>query len=359
MDVAGFQSTARRFAQEAGFDLCGVAPVQEFRELRYFPGWIDQGKAGEMNYLQTRNEHGELKRADLKNAAPWAKSVVVCGLNYNSDSTHSIDPAPSSAGWISRYAWFRQADYHDAVLRRLRDLESRLKAESSQPIRTWCYVDTGPVIERVYAKYAGLGWIGKNTCLINEEIGSWVFLGVILTDIELGDVATLPPTDRCGSCTRCIEACPTEALSPYEMDARRCIAYLTIEKRGDIPESLRPGIGRQIFGCDICQDVCPWNGAVNETKRLPVSAVAEFEPVPELINPDLEWLAGLSREDFRRVFRHSPIKRVKYEGFRRNVAVAMGNSKDLSFRTRLEALANDENETVAGHARWALARLLE
>jgi epoxyqueuosine reductase len=321
---------------------------------------VKDGSAGEMKYLETRNEEGELKRAALKNVAPWARTVVVCALNYNSPQPYSIDRAPSDSGWISRYAWFRQMDYHDAVLKRLRDLESKLKAEAPAPLRTWCYVDTGPVIERVYAKYAGIGWIAKNTCVINEQLGSWLFLGVILTDVELATEPLAPAPDRCGSCTRCIDACPTQAITaPYQLDPRLCISYLTIEKKGEIPAELRPLMGRQVFGCDICQDVCPWNGGVAERKRPQVASAAEFDPVPALVNPDLDWLARMERKEFNEVFRHTPVKRAKYEGLRRNVAIAMGNSGQWRFVPRLEALAQDDDSGVAEHARWALKQLTE
>ncbi len=218
------------------------------------------------------------------------------------------------------------------------------------PPRTWCYVDTGPVIERIFAKYAGIGWIGKNTCVLNERLGSWLFLGVMLTSLELAP--DLPPADRCGSCTRCLDACPTNAFpAPYQLDATKCISYLTIELRGSIPEELRPGIGRQVFGCDICQDVCPWN------RQAPASSTAEFQPREKLVNPDLQWLAQLSQEEFREIFRGSPVKRARFSGLRRNVAIAMANSRDERFLIALEELSEDEDAVVAEHARWGLEYL--
>ncbi len=224
-------------------------------------------------------------------------------------------------------------------------------AQQTMPApRTWCYVDTGPVIERIVAQYAGIGWIGKNTCILNEHLGSWLFLGIMLTSLEL--TPDLPPVDRCGSCTRCLDACPTDAFpAPYQLDATRCISYLTIEKRGAIPEPLRAGIGRQVFGCDICQDVCPWN------REAPVTKTPELQPRAALVNPDLEWLAGLSVEEFREVFRGSPVKRARFNGLRRNVAIALGNSDDERFLPVLEELSHDEDQIVAEHARWALRRL--
>jgi len=211
-------------------------------------------------------------------------------------------------------------------------------------------VDTGPVIERIFAKYAGIGWIGKNTCILNENLGSWLFLGVMLTSLELAP--DVPPPDRCGSCTRCVDACPTNAFpAPYRLDATRCISYLTIEKRGPIPEDLRAGVGRQVFGCDICQDVCPWN------REAPHSRTPEFAARPSFVNPDLEWLAGLSADEFRAAFRGTPVKRAKYAGFLRNVAIAMGNSGEPRFLSLLKELNRHDVESVAEAADWALRRL--
>ena len=344
----------KRLASEVGFDLAGVAGVGETPEHRFFRRWLAEGYAGEMNYLEGSNDAGELKRASLANAAPWARSVVVCAMNYNSEQPYSTHAGTTSQGWISRYAW-SQRDYHNVVLEKLRSLEARLlevceRREIRAP-RTWCYVDTGPVIERIFAKYAGIGWIGKNTCILNEDLGSWLFLGVLLTSLEL--TPDFPAPDRCGSCTRCLDACPTNAFpAPYQLDATKCISYLTIEKRGSILEELRAGVGRQIFGCDICQDVCPWN------RQAPVSSSANFVARPELVNPDLEWLARMSVDEFREVFRGSPVKRARFNGLRRNVAIAMGNSGDEHFLAVLEELSRDEDEMVAEHARWALQRLI-
>jgi len=343
----------QRLAREIGFDLAGVAVAADTPEHRFFPGWLAGGLAGEMSYLEKRNEAGELKRASLANAAPWARSVVVCALNYNSDQPYSTHAGNTAQGWISRYAWTKR-DYHNVVLDKLRLLEAKLLelcAQQHIPVpRTWCYVDTGPVIERIFAKYAGIGWIGKNTCILNEQVGSWLFLGVILTSLELAP--NVPAPDRCGSCTRCLDACPTNAFpAPYQLDATKCISYLTIEKRGPVPEDLRAGLGRQVFGCDICQDVCPWN------REAPVSRAPELQARPELVNPDLQWLARLSLEEFREVFRGSPVKRARFAGLRRNVVVAMGNSGDDRFVPVLEELSRDADAIVAEHARWALQRL--
>jgi epoxyqueuosine reductase len=352
MTVNALSEAVKQAARELGFDLAGIAGIGEYKELQRFPEWIAEGRAGEMSYLEARNEAGDLKRSSLQNAAPWAKSVIVVALNYNNAEPYSTQQNDPARGWISRYAW-SQRDYHEVMLPKLRDLEARIAAmakDAGEEFRSWCYVDTGPLIERVYAKYAGVGWIGKNTCILNQELGSWLFLGVILTSVSLQ--ADIPAPDRCGTCTACLDACPTNAFTgPYEMDATRCIAYLTIEKKGTIPEELRPGIGRHVFGCDICQDVCPWN------RKSPPASSPEMAPRKELVNPALDWLASLTPDTFRETFRKSPVKRAKLNGMRRNVVTAMGNSGRLEFVPRLRQLANDEDAAVAEHARWALRQL--
>jgi epoxyqueuosine reductase len=342
----------KRAAREAGFELAGIAPVRDLPELNYFPDWIEAGRAGEMKYLEARDEDGQLKRASLKSAAPWARSVIVCAINYNTAHPYSTQVKDSERGWISRYAWSRE-DYHDAVMRRLRRVESCLcdaTAGDTPALQTRCYVDTGPLVERVYAKYAGVGWIGKNTCILNQKHGSWLFLGVILTSLELEP--DLPAPDRCGSCTRCIDACPTDALiAPYQLDSNKCIAYLTIEKRGEIPVDMRAGMGRHVFGCDICQDVCPWN------RKAPATSAEEFQSRAGLVNPALVWLAEMSVEEFREKFRGSPIRRAKRSGLRRNAAIAMGNSGNQRFLPLLKELAADQDSVVAESANWAVERI--
>jgi epoxyqueuosine reductase len=347
-------SVVTKAATEAGFDLVGIAPVDDAPELEHFPRWIAEGHAGEMKYLEARNEQGRLKRASLAHAAPWARSVVVCAINYNTAQPYSTQVTDQDRGWISRYAWGQQ-DYHDSVMPRLRQVEAALRnAAGSDDLVTRCYVDTGPIVERVVAKYAGIGWIGKNTCIINQKVGSWMFLGAILTSLELDHEAGLPAPDRCGSCTRCIDACPTDALiAPYQLDSNKCIAYLTIEKRGAIAEELRSGMGRHIFGCDICQDVCPWN------RKAPATNAPEFQPREQLVNPALDWLAEMSAEEFSRTFGGSPVRRSKRAGLRRNAIIAMGNSGNRKFLPLLERLAADEDEMVAESAAWAVRRLAD
>jgi epoxyqueuosine reductase len=345
-------------AQDAGFSTAGIAPVPLPEETAepYFEGWIERGYAGEMEYLKRRDQENRLLRSSLRVAVPWARSVIVCAANYNADAPKSTDPSSPESAWIARYALTgyqtRPSDYHDVLLARLKNLEQSLQ-QALGPFESRCYVDTGPLVERAYARYAGIGWTGKNTCIINQKLGSWLFLGVIVTALELPPATLFKlPEDRCGSCTRCIDACPTGALvAPYQMDASLCIAYLTIEKRGPIPEPLRPQMGRQVFGCDICQDVCPWN------RRAPVSADPELAARRELVNPALAWLSELDAESFRSLFRQSPVQRAKLHGLLRNVAIAMGNSGLATYRPKLQEWAAGTDPVLAEAARWALTRL--
>jgi epoxyqueuosine reductase len=349
----GASQQIKQFALDFGFDLAGIAGVGGHHELDSFRAWLEAGHHGEMGYLAATNESGKLKREHLANVAPWARSVVVCAVNYNSKAPYSTHAGSTRDGWIARYAW-SEVDYHDVVLERLRKVEEAIatfaKDQGEPAFRSWCYVDTGPVVERVFAKYAGIGWIGKNTCILNEKIGSWLFLGVILTN--LGLQPDLPAADRCGSCTRCLDACPTHAfMGPHQLDATKCISYLTIEKRGDIAEEMRGEMGRHVFGCDICQDVCPWN------RRVPAVALPGLLPKPERINPALDWLAEMDVEKFREVFRKSPVKRTKFSRFKRNVAIAIGNSGDHTLLASAKKLADDDDPIVAEYGRWALKRL--
>jgi epoxyqueuosine reductase len=355
-------------SNEAGFSASGIARVpppdspEHLRDLERYEQWIAAGASGEMEYLQRRNDSGALLRSSVRHVFPWARSVIVCAANYNShpavpSSIHSPD---SSRGWIASYAiTSRQeadgsvvpSDYHRVLLKRLERVADGLQAHCG-PFQSRCFVDTGPVVERLFARYAGVGWTGKNTCTLNEKLGSWLFLGVIVTSLEpAAQEAVNLAEDRCGSCRRCIEACPTNALTPYQMDASLCISYLTIEKRGAIPHDLRPKMGRQVFGCDICQEVCPWN------RRAPIAADDQLAPRRELVNPALEWLGGMQEEDFNRVFNGSPVRRAKFSGLRRNVAIAMGNSGLRRFLPKLEEWAGADDEILAETARWAISQI--
>jgi epoxyqueuosine reductase len=375
MDLAARTRWVCEQARELGFDLSGVAPAEAFAELANYSDWLERGYGGEMGYLH------DARRSDPRQVLDGARSLIVVALNYNSAHPYSTEQAAvpnddSPRGWISRYAW--GDDYHDVLHEKLNALVARMHAEWPEPFEARAYVDTGPVVERVAAKYAGLGWQAKNTCLINEELGSWLFLGVIITSLELAPSLApgeLPAADLCGSCRLCLDACPTQAFAaPYVLDARKCISYLTIELRGAIPEELRPQMANAVIGCDICQDVCPWNRKSPATKLVAfhprsVGAKSEngeekMESAASLFAPELEWLAGLSQEEFSRIFRDSAIKRAKWRGLLRNACVALGNStvtRDSDSGGRiaalLERLAASPDEILAEHARWALERL--
>jgi epoxyqueuosine reductase len=360
----------RELAVASGFDTAGVAPVvaadsgigEDRVDAERFTAWVSKGRAGEMEYLKRRNEQGVLLRSEVHVAMPWAQSVIVCALNYNALGPLSIDDAPPDTGWIARYAWSGRAesadadelvptDYHEELMGRLHKVEEKLHERFA--CQTRCYVDTGPLVERAAAAKAGVGWIGKNTCVIDQKLGSWLLLGVIVTSLPVAFEAERHiAADRCGSCTRCIDACPTDALvAPREMDASRCIAYLTIEKKGSIAEELRGLIGRQVFGCDICQDVCPWN------RRAPVASNEGMLARKQLINPALEWLAGMDAAAFKQWFKGSPLERTRRKRLHRNVAIAMGNSGEQHFIDKLKEWSEAEDPALAESAEWALQRI--
>jgi epoxyqueuosine reductase len=344
VDARALAARAKALALEAGFDLAGVADAAAPRELAYFAQWVARGHAGDMAYLT-----GQVgKRGDVRAAFPWARSVVSVALQYDTPHPYSTE-APPGRGWLSRYAW--GDDYHDVMKAMLDRVVEALRAEAG-PFEARTYADTGPIVERAYAAAAGLGAWGKNTCLLHPEHGSWFFLGEAVTDLALEPDAPRP--DMCGTCTACLDACPTGALTaPYVLDATRCISYLTIEVKGAIPEDRREGVGRHVFGCDVCQDVCPWN------RRRRRRGPAAFEPRPGAVAPELGALAALDDKAFRERFRRSPVKRAKRRGLLRNVAVAMGNSGDAGHRPALERLSDDEDPVVREHAAWALRRLAE
>jgi epoxyqueuosine reductase len=391
--TAELLSEVRGAASQAGFHLCGIAraePSPASCDSGRFALWIEQGRAGEMEYLKRRDEDGRLLRSDLQVAIPWARSVIVCALNYASADPYSTDAAPAAAGWIGRYAWsgreeqvsggsapgaanklqeswkrlpLRATDYHEELLSRLREVEARLL--KAMPCQTRCYVDTGPIVERDFAARAGIGWIGKNTCVINQEQGSWLLLGVIVTSLPVARTAAMEiAPDRCGSCTRCIDACPTDALvAPREMDASRCIAYLTIEKKGAIAAEFRELMGRQVFGCDICQDVCPWNERARNqwhhsgNRQQQPDVTPGMEVRQELVNPPLAWLGAMDSSEFKRLFKRSPVERTGRRRLHRNVAIAMGNSGQSEFLPRLREWAAGEDPVLAEAAEWAIGRI--
>jgi epoxyqueuosine reductase len=331
-------------ALELGFDLCGIAPAEKFPELAFFREWIDRGYAGEMAYLPRSAD----RRADVREVVPGARSVIVTATLYNTVGPYESEPTTPGAAIISRYAW--GDDYHDVLKQRLDALLAWMHAVWPEPFDARAYVDTGPVQERVYAQYAGLGWIGKNTCLINPDAGSWLFLSEIICTLPLEPDG--PGVDQCGACTRCLEACPTDALvAPGVLDATRCLSYLTIELKNAIPEALRPALGPRVYGCDVCQDVCPYNQAA------PRSQAEEWQARPGLDLPALVDLWRLPDADLRRLIKGSPMTRAKLTGLRRNVAVAIGNSGDAAARAVLGERSPDrpsaDDPMVQQHVRWA------
>lgn len=370
-----WQRTARIYevARAQGFDLCGVVAAEPFAELEQFPQWLERGYAGEMHYLE------DPRRQDPRLVLQGARSLIVVALNYNTarlnpQERRTEDTSQTPRGWISRYAW--GDDYHDVIRQKLEVVIAKMRDEFMEPFEARAYVDTGPILERVAAKYAGLGWLAKNTCLINQRLGSWLFLGVIVTTLDLPPslpAKVAPPPDLCGTCRRCLDACPTQAFpEPYVLDARRCISYLTIELRGAIPEEFRRAMGDAVIGCDICQEVCPWN------RKSPITAAQEFQPrvfpassaeendqdENSLFKPSLPWLASLSQQEFSKIFRKSAAKRAKWRGLIRNVCVALGNSGlergSNEYQQAvgvLNKLSSSPDDLISEHAKWALGRL--
>lgn len=335
-------------ARAAGFDLCGIAPVRAYPELEFLREWLARGYAGEMHYLhRTAN-----RRADVRAVMPNAESVICLGVVYNTDRPYSNQQNDSARAAIARYAW--GDDYHLVIEKRLGRLIARLREISAEEFDARAYVDTGPVQERVYAQYAGLGWIGKNTCVINEELGSWIFLSEIICSLQLEPDP--PSFDQCGSCARCLEACPTGALvDPGVLDATRCLSYLTIELKSGIPTEHREAIGNHAYGCDICQEVCPWNIAPG----IGTSRDEEWQPRPGLDNPPLLDLWNRTDDELRGLLKGSAMKRAGVKRLRRNLAVALANSGGADATA---ALVGTEEETardpmVAEHVAWAVEKL--
>jgi len=317
--VVSSESVKRR-ARELGFDLCGIAPAAAFPELRFLRHWIDRGYAGTMAYLPRTAE----RRSDVRRVVPSARSVIMTGTVYNTHKPYSTERDDPARGEVARYAW--GPDYHDVLGGRLEALLAWMRQEHPQPFDARAYVDTGPVQERVYAQYAGLGWIGKNTCVINDEAGSWILLAEIICSLPLEPDP--PALDQCGSCTLCLEACPTDAfVGPHVLDATKCISYLTIEYRGDIPEHHRAAVGNHVFGCDICQEVCPWNGAPAMARE------GNWSPDHEMSTPSLLELSRRSDEELAAAIAGTPLTRAGVTGLRRNIAVALQNSSSGSKRT--------------------------
>ena len=338
--------TIRELAGACGFELAGVAAASPVGEREWYHQWVAAGFAGEMRYL---TGHGAAARDDPRSLLASVRSIICVGKLYNTPWPYSTQFDAGERAWISRYAWGE--DYHGVVRRGLARLDAKLRERAGAEYESKTCVDTAPLLERSYARMAGLGWIGKNTCLINQAGGSWFFLGELLVSLAIeGDAA---PPGRCGTCTRCIDACPTRAIVPggpgFTVDSRRCISYLTIELRGAMAVEHRAAAGGHVFGCDICQDVCPWN------RRAAVTGERAFEP--REFAPPLEKLAAVTEDEFRALYGGTPVTRARYAGFLRNVAVAMGNRKLEKFRAPLEKLAASQDAVVAEHARWGLENL--
>jgi epoxyqueuosine reductase len=333
-------------AREIGFDRCGIAAADGFPELSFLREWLDRGYAGEMSWLRDSLE----LRSDVRRVLPGARSVIVTGTLYNTDAPYSID-VPDAVGRISRHAW--GDDYHRVLWARHNRLVDWMREAALEPFDASALVDSGPVQERVYAQYAGLGWVGKNTCLINAEVGSWLFLGTIATTLALEPDAQ--GLEQCGTCTRCLEACPSGALvEPGVLDARRCLSYLTIELRGAIPEDMREAVGTHAYGCDICQEVCPYN------RPAPASSDPAWQPRTAFAAPDLAALWRAPDAQLHHAMLGGPMRRAKLVGLRRNLAVAIGNSGDAEAVAALDGGSDDRpsaaDAMVQEHVAWARAR---
>jgi epoxyqueuosine reductase len=337
----GLRENIRYLARQVGFDDCRIARANEAGHAAEFREWLEQGMHGEMAWLERDPE----RRCDPRNIVSQARSVIVVALNYL--PREPLCGTEKTAGRIARYAW--NDDYHDVIEPRLRDIGEYIDAIGG---RQRCYVDTGPMLERDFASDSGLGWNGKSTVQIHRKLGTWFFLGTIVTDLEIAPDEKLP--DRCGSCTRCMDACPTRAIvAPHRLDARRCISYLTIEHPGPIPEEFRVAIGNRIYGCDDCLEVCPWNRFASASREM------AFQARQPVFSMRLRDYLALDEEGFRRLFRKSPIKRIKRERMLRNVCVALGNVGDSEDLAALEKAAQEEGELIAEHACWAIERIRE
>jgi epoxyqueuosine reductase len=344
-------TTIKAKAAEIGFDLCGITSADAHPELSFLSTWLARGYAGEMAWMARSAE----RRADVRAVIPGARSVIVTGTVYNVDRPYSTEITDRRVALVSRYAW--GDDYHEVIAGRLQRLVTWMQETSQLPFEARAYVDTGPVQERIYARYAGLGWLGKNTCLINEQLGSWLFLSEVITTLHLEP--DVPGLDQCGTCTLCIEACPTGAIvEPWVLDATRCLSYHTIELRSDLPDAYRAEMGAHVYGCDVCQEVCPYNQA-------PARATdGAWQPRAGLDVPGLVDLWRLGDAELRRLIRRSAMTRAKLPALRRNLAVALGNSAMPEALTALhDAPAEDrpslDDPMVRRHVDWAIARLQE
>lgn len=338
--MATLEDRLKQQARALGFELAGIAPATQADGFDRLRDWLARGFAGTMDYL---HRHGDARRHP-SSILPEVRSVIMVGINYRPDDTRSR----KQPGRISCYA--RGRDYHDVLRERLHRLLDWLRQERPDCLGR-AVVDTAPLLERDFARRAGLGWFGKNTMLLNKRLGSYFFIGALLTNLELAcDASHI--TNHCGTCTACLDACPTQAfVAAGVLDARRCISYLTIEHRGDVPEELRPGLGDWLFGCDVCQEVCPWN------RKAPPGAEPELQGRPELEQLDLIEVLGLSEEEFRRRFRGTALMRTKRKGLLRNAALVLGNRGDAAALPALRRSLEDAEPIVREAARWAIDQI--
>jgi len=326
-----------------GFELVGISPVRLPPHQESFAEWLRRGFSGELAYMSRT----EQLRRNPRELVPWAASVISVGMNYCTPYPR-VAPPDESEGWISRYAW--GDDYHQLIKQKLEALLETIRRIATGLVEGRAFVDSGPVLEREFAGIAGIGWIGKNTHLISPKKGSWFFLGELFLNLPLA--YDRPIRNRCGKCDLCLKACPTGAfVGPYVLDARRCISYLTIELKGFIPRHLRPLIGNHIFGCDICQEICPYNVKAQATEEK------AFLPRKGLYAPNLISLLSLDEKEFRRRFQGSPILRAKRRGLLRNVAVALGNAKSVTALPALILALDDQEALVRGHVAWAIGQI--
>jgi epoxyqueuosine reductase len=343
MPMKEFVNHIKIHARRLGFDLVGIAQPHPSDHTAFYADWLSRGHHAQMGYLARPD--AVRRRTDPRHVMAETRSIIAVGMNYYPGG---FPPANRRVGRVSRYAW--GADYHGVIRGRLQRLAEWIDGALGQRLTYRAHVDTGPLLEREIAQRAGLGWIGKNTNLIHPRVGSYFFLGELLLDVELAPDAPLTD-DRCGSCTACLDACPTGALeAPRVLDARRCISYLTVEHRGAVPQAIRPLIADWIFGCDICQEVCPWNRRFADPTRD-----RALRPVHARLDP-IEMLA-LDEGSFRSHFRETAVWRARRAGLLRNAAVVLGNVGDTTAIPALEGALSDPEPLVAGHAAWALSRL--
>lgn len=333
------KNTVETLAQEIGFDLVGVAPAQPPAEIRFFENWLNAGYHASMDYLSRRSE----ERFHPEKLLPGVQSIIVVGLFYNTSRTKSIDPETDETVWISRYAWGE--DYHAIIEEMLDRFVVLLQQKLGRSFQFKRYVDSGPVLEKLYAYSAGLGWFGKNSCLINRKGGSYFFLGEILTDLAIEPDS--PQPDFCGDCTKCVDACPTGAIvAPKIVDSGKCLSYQTIENRKEVPVFIRGKMGRNVFGCDICQEVCPWN------RRAQLSPKPEFTARELFFRPEASDFLKTVQGEYPAAFKNSPLKRAKQKGLLRNLLIVAGNN---GWRHVLNQVDLTGHEELVDVYQWALA----